>query len=141
MVPEVAFGDKFDEDKVETGSVDYQVNVIPPASAWNNPNVTLYFEIDKLSLQDLSIGSDDFFVTELGYMDADSTLVSTNYTPPEEVYYTVELERFQVLLSDVRKQKIQKMPGFRFTWHYFGTEVELEDLFDNNAFVRKGFIS
>ena len=42
------FGDKFDADKVET-HLRYQINVHPPESVRNNPNVTFHFDIDKVT--------------------------------------------------------------------------------------------
>ena len=59
------FGDKFDEDKVER-NIQYSVHVNPPDYVKNNPNVTLHFEIEKLSLKDLSTehGKDKFRLRE-----------------------------------------------------------------------------
>ena len=53
------FGEEFDADKVETGPLTYYLSVYPPASAKkNNPNVTLHFEFEMVSMKDLSSGYD-----------------------------------------------------------------------------------
>ena len=52
------FGDKFDADKVETGPLKFNVYIYPPASVRNNRNVTVHFDIEKLSLKDLTGGTD-----------------------------------------------------------------------------------
>ena len=43
----------------------------------------------------------------------------------------------KVLPADVRKQQLNLMPGFRFTWHYSGMvlEPEAEYLDDSHAYV------
>ena len=62
-----------------------------------------------------------------------------NYTPPNTRYfYAIELHR-NVLLADVRKQKLSKMPGYRLTWHYSGMEVEAEAQYRNKP-VTKAFV-
>ena len=57
---------------------------------------------------------------------------SYNYSPLTEDMYPM-LFRRQVLMADVRKQKLSLMPGFRFTWHYSGMEVESEATFYNDT--------
>ena len=46
------FGEEFDADKVETG-LFYLVRVYPPASVQNNPNITLHFNIEKISIRNI----------------------------------------------------------------------------------------
>ena len=132
------FGEKFDKDLVEP-RVKFDIDVYPPSSIFDNPNVTLHFEVEQvsMSIKDLSTGKDKL---TWGYSDViKAEQDSKNHTPPG-YYQKIRLER-KVSQEDIMKQELSLMPGFRFTWHYSGTEVELEDLFDNNAFVRKGFIS
>ena len=110
----------------------------------NNPNVTLHFNVEKLSLKDLSSGQDTLSVDGLGDIKAERTHVSYNYTPALETapnYRNIKLSR-EVLSAEIRKQKLDLMPEFKFTWHYTGMEVvePWAIFYDyNKAFVRKRF--
>ena len=136
-----SFGEKFDVDKVETELL-ISVSVYPPASVKNNKNVTLHFEVEKLSLTDLSSGEDKLRV---GSVNVDTTHGSYNYTAQESDLYAIYLQR-KVLPVDVRKQQLNLMPGFKITWHYSGMEVEPEAKYLNGhnlykstkAFIRNG---
>ena len=127
------FGKEFDADKVET-DLSCSVFVYPLASVKNNPNVTLHFEVEKLSLTDLSSGKDTVWVGSVK-MNVDTTHRIYNYTAPEYLN-TMSMKR-KVLPADVRKQQLSLMPGFRFTWHYSGMvlEPEAEYLDDSHAYV------
>ena len=134
------FGEEFDADKVETG-LYYSVSVYPPASVRNNTNVTLHLDIEKVSLEDLSSGQDRLRVDGTTIMETHRTY---NFTPPTGRYgrHDISLSRY-VLQADIRKQKLNVMPGFRVSWHYSGIEVEPEAKYYNNtdylstmAFVR-----
>ena len=61
-----------------------------------------------------------------------------NYTPPDSDK-SIALQR-KVLMSDLRNQKLERMPGFRFSWYYSGMVVEpvvpYHNFTDTNAFVR-----
>ena len=123
------FGDKFDADKVDT-YLRYEVRVHPPHSVKYNPNVTLHFQTEKLLLKELSSGEDEL---SGGQKD---------YTPPKFSSYSITSTR-NVIQADVRKQKLDLMPGFKITWYYSGNssiEVEPEAIFynSNKAFVRLG---
>ena len=133
------FGQEFDADKVEPFFF-YRVRVDPPNNVWENPNVTLHFEIQKLPLKHLSSGHDKLLIDE-SEMNGNKS-----YTPPDGGMfgqYHIDLDR-NVLLADVRIQKLSLMPGFRLSWHYSGMKVEPEARFYNNnpeftdsmAFVR-----
>ena len=137
-------GEEFDADKVETSLV-YSVYVYPPDSVRNknNTNVTLHFNIKKLSLKDLS-GEERLLVTGLGFINVDRTYHHHHYSLSnggcsDNCY--IQFTR-NVIPGDVRKQKLRLMPGFRFTWYYSGMEVESEARFynDTTAFVRNGSI-
>ena len=139
------FGKEFDSDKVEAGPLEYSVYVFPPENAKDNPNITLHYEIEKFSLEDLSSGND---MLELQYMNIESTYRRFNYTPPDQAYsFPMTLKR-HVIPADVKKQKLRLMPGFRFTWYYSGVEVKSWDKYANGddervstkAFIRDGSI-
>ena len=68
----------------------------------------------------------------------ESSHKSLNYTAPLWDQHNIGLNR-NVLPADVRKQRLDKMPGFRLSWHYSGVEVEPWAKYDNEdteAFVR-----
>ena len=121
------FGDKFDAAKVET-DLTYTVNVYAP------PNVTLNLDVEKVSLTDLSSGYDDLLVAGTR---VDTTHRTFNYTRTGRHFYEINLER-DVILMDVKKQKLDLMPGFRLTWHYSVKELEPEVSTDPSAiaFIR-----
>ena len=57
----------------------------------------------------------------------------------EENFQFMRLKR-HIIDSDVKKQRLDTMPGFKFTWYYSGVEVEPEasylDTSNTKAFVR-----
>ena len=134
------FGEEFDAEKVET-HLYYTVKVFLPDSVRNNPNVSLHFDIEKLSMKDLPSGGINTFGLSgsrfLIFIDDDITHVSQNYTPLANTIpsYYIEIRR-KVFPRDVTQQKLQMMPGFRLTWHYSGMKVESEARYVNKAFVR-----
>ena len=81
------FGDKFDAAKVER-KLFYGVMVYPPPNVRNNPNVTLHFDVEKMSLRDLS-GYDGIFVE--GWTTVEQSPSNYNYSPPtpkdDDYYY------------------------------------------------------
>ena len=56
----------------------------------------------------------------------------------------MQLER-DVHPADVMRQKLDLMPGFRFTWYYSGMDVKPEPdhkyKYENRAFSRNGSIN
>ena len=138
------FGDEFDAENVELFSY-YAFQIYPPESARYNPNVTLHFKIEKISMKDLSTGKDELLLDDR-ILDSDTIHTGKNFTPPEDEYYVIGLQR-KVTLPDIKRQDLKLMPGFRFAWHYSGAEVEpvnkyydsLEFRYDiTRNFVRKG---
>ena len=130
------FGEQFDADKVETGPLYYRVNIYPPPSVRNNPNVTQHLDVEKVSLTDLSSGRD--ILSGLGRME--TSHMTFNYTPPRNRYITISRD---VIPADVMKQKLYIMPGCRVTWYYSGMEVVPEARYyidaSTRAFVRNYF--
>ena len=125
--------EKFDAEKVET-SFAYLVHVYPPARVINNTNITLHFDVGKILLKDLTQGMDRLNVEWR----------SKNYTPPTKDRYDIQHLR-NVVWADVKKQKLDLMPGVRITWHYSGMEVKPDSKYYNEdstrtkAFIRKCF--
>ena len=71
--------------------------------------------------------TDHVFIHTFGYMSAESTTAYTNFTPPT-FYRNIRLTR-KISYENVKKQKLDKMPGFRFSWWYSGEEVIPEQKF------------
>ena len=136
------FGDKFDADKVET-NLHVNIRFDLPYSVKNNQSVTLHFDIEKSLMKDLSSG-DDYLEIQMNDINMDFKNISKSYTPPGSVSSwsspEVSLVR-EVPLSDVRKQTLNLMPGFKISWYYSGMEVEPWAKFQRNsataAFIRK----
>ena len=98
----------------------YTFWVYPPASVTTNPNVTLHLDVKKVLLEDLSSGEDTLNLDGTRIME---THLTFNFSPPTLSSYDIQLSR-ESIQADVRKQKLDEMPGFRVTWHYSGIEVE-----------------
>ena len=117
------FGERFDVEKVEK-LTDYKFIVSPHENAQHNANVTFHYEIQKISMEDLTNGKDSvsFYGRGAKVIDAEIRNIAKNYTPPGEKR-SIALQR-KVSLEDVKKQKLQVMPGLKVTWYYSGTYVE-----------------
>ena len=135
------YGEKFYADKVDTGPLMYTVRVYPPDSVKNNKNVTLHFDVKKVSLKDLSSGQDRLSVCRHHTLCTimETSHKSFEYPLERTEEYFISLER-NVNLADVRKQNLSENPGIRFSWDYSGMEVKPEATYRNypvtEAFVR-----
>ena len=115
------YGEQFMPEQVER-KIRYWVGLYPPESVRDNENVTLHFKLEKVSMTGLARGSKDtFYMDGSFYLNAGQTTVYTNFTPPTGYKY-MDLRR-DVSSEDVESQKLDLMPGFRFTWWYTGAEV------------------
>ena len=128
------FGDKFVVDKI-VPNIRYKVTFKSPlhSSMQDNKNVTLNFEIKKLSLMGLPSGEDSFSFTDSAktssinedeeYIDADVETFVKNYTPPELLslirFRGVQLIR-NIKIQDVKALGLEMMPGFQIKWYYTG---------------------
>ena len=133
------FGDKFDAEKVAPKiyymfSVYSPVNVSYVSHSYDYADeVTLHFEIEKLTMKDLKSGMDKFFIYT-DFINDDITNLSRSFTPPEN-YQEVSLQR-KVSAEDLRKRKLKLMPGFRVKWFYKGTVEMIPDVKPVPSFVR-----
>ena len=82
------FNQKFMQNRVEKVFY-YKIYVETPYDIVNNPNVTLHFNIEKMSMK---YGEDRFYLKDLGFINVDKRYISQNFTSPENIYY-VRLER------------------------------------------------
>ena len=118
------YGEKFQPDLVER-RLDYVVYVHPPQMVFNNENVTLHFKMEKFSMTVLTSGSVDVvFMEGLGNLDPGQTNAYTNFTPPADSYYYIRLSR-EVSSDDLKNTELDFMPGFRFSWWYTSTGVDV----------------
>ena len=138
------FGDKFDADKVEA-ILWSRIIIGPPEGqgVTDNPNITFHFDIEKVSMEGLSTGYDNYFYNfipqQFLQIPANKNRVGATFTPPNSIGGQVKNGR-KVSLQELRKQKIDLMPGFKITWHYSGEEVEpfakYSKYESNSAFIR-----
>ena len=128
------YGEQFMPDLVEK-KLYYRVFVYPPESVKNNEDVTLHFKVEKVSMTGLKKGSRDEVDMNSNNLDADQTFTYKNFTPPERFNYMRLLR--DVSSEDVEKQKLDKMPGFRFTWWYTGLEVAPDNKFKNEKITKQ----
>ena len=119
------FGDKFDLNKVETNAY-FKVKVdIPLDSVRENPNVTLNFDIETVTM-DLSIGEDSILLgQELIPTHTYATKMNKSFSPPGWDTYIV-LKR-ETTHEDLTAVDMELMPGFRFSWSFTGI-IEEENL-------------
>ena len=76
------FGKKFNAKNVETQN-NFRLNVYAPNDIKSNTNVTLHFEIEKVSMTNLQSGYDNVYITYDNYNLYPNTRKATiNYTPP-----------------------------------------------------------
>ena len=130
------FGDKFDVMKVER-DISCYFSINSPKNIRDNSNVTLHFEIDKISMRDLSKGKDRFYF-DSDKITADEGQVYRNFSPPG-FYHHMQLHR-KVSNEDVNSNKLEKMPGLRLRWYYTGMEVQPEPYFSEINDNTKSFI-
>ncbi len=115
------YGEPFKPDLVESRFY-YLVQVYPPESVKYNENVTLHLKLEKVSMTGLASGSEDTVKMDgLGDLDADQTTAYKNFTPPG--YYKSMRLLPDVSSEEVETQKLDLMPGFRFSWWYSGAEI------------------
>ena len=76
------FGRKFKAGDVERHN-SFRINVYTPSSIKYDANVTLHFEIIKVSMNNLQSGYDNVYITYNNYiMNPDVGMATKNYTPP-----------------------------------------------------------
>ena len=131
------FGDNFDATKVD-GNILIKINVNVPKSARKKENTTLFFNLEKNTLKDVS-DNDQMYILTVGDIDADKTYVNEHDTAPLDKFYYIRLNR-KVTIEDIKHIKQDKMHGFRFKWNY-NKEVELLAKYKthNNQFTRLAF--
>ena len=120
------FGDKFVADHVHT-DLQFSIDLFIPRISSRKINVTLHVDIEKISLKDLSGGYDKFDYDYKGDIDEDTTKMKRKYhlNLSYKRHILTRLRR-SVSLEDVKRQKLDAMPGFRLNWYYIGLDRNLE---------------
>ena len=126
------YGQQFRPELVER-TLHYNVYVYPPTSVWGNKNVTLHFKVEKVSMTGLASGSKDKMYG-LGDLDADQTTAYTNFTPTRSRYMSLSRD---VSSEEVETQKLNLMPGFRFSWWYSGAEFTPENKYKDYEITKE----
>ena len=75
----------------------------------------MHIEIEKVSLKDIS--GLEIFVIGDDYQAPEDTNTYCNITQLGDTFVSTRLER-DVTLDDVKKQRLDAMPGFRIIWYY-----------------------
>ena len=132
------YGEKFMPELVERKLI-YSVGVYPPGDVRKNENVTLHFKVEKVSIADLAENSKDRIgIPGFGILYHEYRTAYTNFTPPG-YFQSIRHDR-SVSFEDIEKQKLEIMPGFRFSWWYSGEVVKPDNKYknekDNKQFAR-----
>ena len=119
------FGEQYQSHLVKM-NMNYGVNVYPPLSVRNNPNVTLHFKLEKVSMTGMSVGWDNV-VVEGDNLDAGLSSVTYDFNPPAkdgEDKRWIALIRKNITQEDLKTMDIESMPGFKLSWYYTGLDHE-----------------
>ncbi len=116
------FGEQYQPNLVDK-NVYFEVYIFPPKSVKKNPNVTLHFDVEKVSMIDLYDG----LGVNGNKLEAEQTFSSVNFTPPADTYAGryVDLTR-NIINEELTNIEMELMPGFRLSWHYTGLEHNVE---------------
>ena len=135
----------FDEQfnpSLERRKVYYGVRVYPPESVRKNKNVTLHFNLERLSNSGMTKGSWDDLKLDGRFLELELTSASSNFTPPAadtNSYRWIVLDRN--LKDDFKNIQIEKMPGYRFSWYYSGLDESVSpDSRYSNSEINRLFI-
>ena len=151
------FGEKYNPSLVEQ-IFDYRIRVSPSKSIRYNENVTLHFEIERLSIP-VQSGFDNFHSLN-GQVPAKKKLFKISVSPPvsgdpilaDSYKFTYDLynkyqdewawRQMQADLSrlvwahryvndkEISEAKLQMMPGFRVSWYYTGNDLKQDPLLE-----------
>ena len=113
-------------------------------SVKNSTNVTLHFNLEKVSMTSLSKGWE---IVQVDKNDSISeawvTSATFNFTPPagEWGYREFSFSRYNIIEEDFLENELESMPGFRLSWYYtgLGGQVKPEsysDYWETQLFVR-----
>ena len=129
------FGEDFQPELLEK-NVMYQFYLWTPEIVWDNPNVTLHLDLEKVSFLELSEKDSYEEVSVYGFM-IPPEMTTFNYTSRKgsgpgnyrNPTFEVGLER-NIVLENLDLMNQEKMPGFRLKWYYTGAEFSLDSVND-----------
>ena len=128
------FMEKFKQNLVETFML-YSVKILTPESVRNNANVTLHFQLEKVSMTGLSSASEDkFFMEGVGILESSKTSISAQFSPPGDSNL-MTLTR-NVSEEDLANLRMDVMPGFSLSWWYTGAPVTQVPVFRTHITTR-----
>ena len=114
------FGEQYQPNLVTRNTL-FNIHVYPPESVRNNTNVTLHFDLERVSMNEyLSEGWDDMWVDGI-FLRGGLTSFSFNYTPPssDDDNILVLLER-TINEENLKNIEMKLMPGTKIRWYYTG---------------------
>ena len=135
------FGEKFVAEEVHA-EFKYSIDLFLPRISSRKKNVTLQVNIEKISLKDLPSGHDRLnFDYNMQDMDEDTRKIEKTYrlNLSFKRHIMTRHER-SVSMEDVKKQKLDLMPGFRLNWYYIGLDRDLELAKYTNDAGTKSFV-
>ena len=116
---------------VEIKSLNYEIRVWPPQNIRYNKNVTLHFEIERLSFP-LPSGYDNFFGPDnINIVSPKKKkLFNISVSPPARGDHLLAGRALRGGIGDkeISEANLQKMPGFRVKWNYTGIDFEPDPL-------------
>ena len=129
------FGEQYQSHLVKR-NVKYYVYVYPPVSVRTNPNVTLHFKVEKLSMTGMSVGWDNVVIGSGSgsgsNLDAGLSSATFNFTPPAESADSrwICLTRNNITIEEIKTMDMESMPGFKVSWYYTGLGNEMPTNFN-----------
>ena len=116
------FGEHFDPDRVET-DIKYNINFEVPTKIGElqDWDIKLHISIEQILMSGLTNGRDELTFTSYKYDPkkyVDSGNFSLMFPSDESGHRILNFERSGVTIDDIRKQKLNTMPGFRVSWYY-----------------------
>ena len=146
------FGEQYQPGLVER-KVWYVIFVDPPESVRNNTNVTLHFNLEKVSIPTIDMRGHELVGVKDGKdkwinLDAEVASYSEDFSPPSSSanrYRYVSLNRYfndEGGEEELENIKMEEMPGMRLSWHYTGLgqhftpDSTFSDTQENQLFIR-----
>ena len=138
-VKTINFGDTYNYEKLN-GYLTASVVIHVPRSVRRMKNVTLYFEIEKISVENLTIttesrNTEDYSVEGYSISPSDSNF-TVNYTMNGKSSYSFSLLR---KISEDHFEKFKNsmkfMPGFKLSWHY-NVNIEPDNRFTKDSLTK-----
>ena len=110
------YGEQFDADKVEQ-DINLEIQIHPPSSVKSDQDVTLHFEVEKMSMRNIVDGFEQYREDR-----DDGPIVAPglnsfnkNYSPPKDQSQHQEFRGLyfyrRVSSEDIKKMDMKLMPG------------------------------